>query len=717
MVDRVCALPQAPHVHDLDPLLCPRSVAVVGASRTARTIGHEVVANLARAGFAGPVYPVNPKADAIRSMRAFPSLEAIPWPVDLAVLAVPRDLVLPTVQDAAAKGVKALVTITAGFKEVGGEGIAREQAIVDVLREHGMRMVGPNCMGVINTDPAVSLNASFAARTPPTGSVAFASQSGALGEAILDTAADLGLGLSTFVSLGNKADVSSNDLLDWWAQDPRTKLVLLYLESFGNPRKFATLARRLTREHGKPILAVKSGRSHRGAEAASSHTGALAGTDSAVSSLLQQCGVIRANTVHELFTLAQGFASQPLPTGRRLAVLTNAGGPGILATDAAEHVGLELAELQPATQKAMAAVLPAEASLRNPVDMIASATPEQFAACSAALLADPGVDALLPIFVSPATMDAERVATALAAGVEDGRTRGGAGKPVLACFMGRNKGDEGRAILRGAGIPVYDFPESATRALSAMAWFAEFRAEPAGTTPPLKPAPNRKAAAKVLKGKEGWLRFPDAMALMEAYGVPVAPWATVADPDAARAFADTHGYPIVVKIDSDTIIHRSEKGGVAVDLRSGREIQGAFWELERNVGDEPGDHRLVAQTMVQGGTECLIGATTDPVVGHILAFGVGGVFVELMRDVVFGLHPLTDKDAASMVRGIKAFPLLDGARGRKKVDLAQLEDVLLRISALLTDFPEVAELDLNPFFAHPDTGRAAAADVRVRIAR
>lgn len=701
-------------MHDLDPLLKPRSVAVVGASRTARTIGHEVVANLVRAGFSGPVYPVNPKADSIRSMRAFPSLSAIPWPVDLVVLAVPRDLVLPAVKDAAAKGVKALVTITAGFKEVGGEGIAREQAIVDVLRANGMRMVGPNCMGVINTDPAVSLNASFAARTPPAGSVAFASQSGALGEAILDTAADLGLGLSSFVSLGNKADVSSNDLLDWWAADPRTKLVLLYLESFGNPRRFAQLARRLTRTHGKPILAVKSGRSRRGAEAASSHTGALAGTDAAVSSLLRQCGVIRANTVHELFTLAQGFASQPLPTGRRLAVLTNAGGPGILATDAAAHVGLELAELLPATQAAMAKVLPPEASLRNPVDMIASASPEQFAACSAALLADPGVDALLPIFVSPATMDAERVATALAAGIEDGRARGGAGKPVLACFMGRNKGDEGRAILRGAGIPVYDFPESATSALAAMAWFAEFRAEPTGSAPKLNVDTARAAAA--LKGKEGWLRWPDAMEVMEAYGIPVAPWAMVSDPDAARAFADTHGYPIVVKLDSDTILHRSDAGGVAVDLRSEREIQGAFWELERNVAGTPGDHRLIAQTMVQGGTECLIGATTDPVVGHILAFGLGGVFVELMRDVVFRLHPLTDRDAESMVRSIKAFPLLDGARGRKPVDRKQLEDVLLRVSALLSDFPQIAELDLNPFFAHPETGRAAAADVRLRVA-
>jgi len=704
-------------VHDLAPLLTPRSVAVVGASRTERTIGHEVVANLTRAGFTGPVYPVNPKAASIRSIRAFPSLSAIPWPVDLAVISVPRDLVLPTVKEAITKGVKALVTITAGFKEVGPEGVAREQEIVDLLRKHGIRMVGPNCMGIINTDPAVRLNASFAARTPPPGSVAFASQSGALGEAILQVADDLGLGLSTFVSLGNKADVSSNDLLDWWAEDPRTKLVLLYLESFGNPRRFATLARRLTRQKGKPILAVKSGRSSRGAEAASSHTGALAGTDSAVSSLLQQCGVIRANTVRELFTLAQAFASQPLPRGKRLAVLTNAGGPGILATDAAVHVGLELAEFAPQTKKALAALLPAEASLRNPVDMIASASPEQFAACSAAMLADPGVDAFLPIFVSPATMDAERVAAALKDGVDEGRSRGGAGKPVLACFMGRNKGPEGRAILKDAHIPVYDFPEAATQALAAMAWFAEFRAEPTGAIPVMTPAPDRARAAAALKGKDGWLRFPVAMELMAAYGIPVAPWTTVKDPDSARAFADLHGFPVVVKLDSDTILHRTEKGGVAMDLRSEREIQGAFWELERNVADVPGDHQFIAQTMVQGGTECLIGATTDPVVGHILAFGLGGVFVELMRDVVFRLHPLTDREASTMVRSIRGLPMLEGARGKRGVDLGQIEDVLLRVSALLSDFPEVAELDLNPFFAHPETGKAAAADVRVRIAR
>ena len=697
----------------LQPLFRPRSVAVIGASRRPRSIGYEVVANLLRSGFVGPVYPINPKADSVHSVPAWPTLAAVPGPVDLAVITVPRDLVLGAVQQAADKGVKALVTITAGFKEVDAAGAALEERIHAILREHGIRMVGPNCMGLIHTDPAVRLNASFANRPPPEGSVAFASQSGALGEAILETAAELGLGLSAFVSLGNKTDVSSNDLLDWWGEDERTKLVLLYLESLGNPRHFAQLARRLTREKGKPILAVKSGRSGAGALAASSHTGSLAGADAGVKALFEQCGVVRANTVEQLFSLARGFASQPLPPGRRIAILTNAGGPGIMTTDAAVHYGLDLAPLTDATRAAMAAVLPPEASLRNPVDTIATAGPAAFAACSEALLADPTVDGLIVIYVAPVTIHAPDVAQAIVRGVQAGRARGGEGKPVLSCFMGRSAGDEGVETLRAAGIPAWPFPEAAAETLAAMAKFAEYRARPPGSIVALNPPLQHDRIAAALEGASGWLGFEAAMEVLDAAGIAVAPWAVVTTPEEAAALGAEHGYPLVVKVDSDTVLHKSDAGGVQVDLRNPKEVKGAFWEIERNLAGVAGTHRFVVQRMV-GGTETLIGVVEDPALGHLVAFGLGGVFVELMKDVVFGVSPLTDEDAGRLVRGIKGLPMLQGARGAQPADLEALVDTILRVDALVTAFPTVAELDLNPWFARADGGQAADARIRIR---
>ena len=706
-----------PTPENLDALFRPRSVAVVGASRNPGSIGFGVVSNLLAFGFEGPIYPVNPKADSVHSVPAWPTLEAIPGPVDLAILTVPRDLVLPVVHQAIAKGVRGIVTITAGFAEIGGEGAVQEAELQTLLREHGVRMVGPNCMGLVNTDPAVRLNASFAGSTPQAGTVAFASQSGALGEAILETAATLNLGLSCFVSLGNKADVSGNDLVEYWADDDRTRLVLLYLESFGNPRRFAEIARRTALERGKPILAVKSGRSRRGAEAASSHTGSLAGTDAAVTALMRQCGVIRANTVDDLFTLAQGFATQPIPNGRRVGILTNAGGPAIMATDAAAFFKLEFADLGPKTLQRIGAVIAPEASLRNPVDMIASAGPEAYRVATEAMLTDPSVDGLIVIFVSPVTTDAAAVARGIVDGVAAGRAAlGTETKPVLSCFMGKHRGDEGRRALHDAGIPVYPFPEDAAQTLAAMVRFGEFRSRVPGTVPTLAPAPNRAAAAALGRRARGrGLRVPEVMGVLQAYGIPVAPWARVADPAQAAAFGAEHGYPLVVKLDSDTVLHRTELGGVAVDLRNEREIAGAFWEINSNLDGVHGDHQLIVQTMVKGGTETLVGATTDPSFGHLVAFGLGGVFVELMKDVVFGVLPLTDADARRMIEGIRGFPLLQGARGGKPVDLEALQDVLLRVAQLVSDLPEIAELDLNPFFAHPDADRQAVVDGRIRV--
>lgn len=702
----------------LDPLFRPRSVAVVGASRNPGSIGWAVVHNLLSTGFQGPVWAVNPHARSVHSLPSWPSLADVPGEVDLAVLTVPRDGVLPAVLDAERKGVKALVTITAGFKEASADGARLEAQITEVVRRSGMRMVGPNCMGVLSTDPDVRLNASFAAHEPPPGPVAFASQSGALGEAILETARDLGLGISAFVSLGNKADVSGNDLIEHWGKDPRTRLVLLYLESFGNPQRFARLAREVTRTQGKPIIAVKSGRTRKGAEAASSHTGSLAGGDAAVDSLLAQCGVLRAGTVEELFAMAQAFAYQPLPQGRRLGILTNAGGPAIMATDAAVTQGLDLPTLGELTLARMRSVLPAEASLRNPVDMIASAGPAKFRECAAAMLADERLDALLVIFVAPATTDAAAVARAIAESVAEARAQAGPQKPVLVCFMGRPRGDEGMAHLRRQGVPVYAFPEAAVLALEAMTRFQAFRTRDPGQVPALDPAPDRRRARAVIDAcAPGWLPFDRAMDVLGCYGIPVAPWAIVDSPEAAEAFARVHGYPVVLKVDSDAVLHKSERGAVQVDLRNARELRGAFWEIDHNLRGVEGPRRFVVQAMVQGGKECIIGASADPAFGHLVAFGLGGVFVELMKDVVFRLAPVTDVEAREMIEGIKGYPLLAGARGQAPVDLRALQDVLLRFSQLVADLPEIAEIDLNPFFAHSDASRQAAADVRIRVTR
>lgn len=703
----------------LDAILRPRSVAVVGASRKEGSIGREILRNLIQFGFQGPVYPVHPASTHVLSLRAWPTVDAIPDPVDLAVIVVPQPQVLEVVEACARKGVKGLVVITAGFREVGAEGAELEARVKEIVRTHGMRMVGPNCMGVLNTAPDVSLDASFGATLPLAGNAAFASQSGALGEVVLATAKAVGLGISQFVSLGNKADVSGNDLLSWWATDPQTDVILLYLESFGNPRRFSSLARQVTREHGKPILAVKSGRTRQGAMAASSHTGSLAGGDRAASSLLAQCGVIRCNTVQQLFDMALGFCNQPMPPGKRVVVLTNAGGPGIMATDAAVHFGLEMASFTEATRAALKAVLPAEASIANPVDMIASASPAQYQACTRAVLADPGVDAALVIFVSPVVTDPAAVAEGIVGGGKAGIVAAGVDKPVLACFMGgRGAGDHGVSILQDARIPCYPFPEGAAETLAAMARFQHWRAADPGVRVRFEVDRTRarKIIAKARKAGRDWLSSMDAADLVDAYGIAVAPGKRVHNPEEAIAFAEEIGYPVVLKVDSAEVLHKSDVGGVLLDLRSPGEIKGAFWDLHEALAAKGIESSVFfVQKMITGGRETIIGAVEDATVGHLVMFGLGGVFVELMRDVAFRVHPITDADARRMVTEVRGAPLLQGHRGAPSVDLGRLEETLLRVSQLIEEFPDIVELDLNPFMAEPVGRDSLCVDVRVRI--
>jgi len=696
----------------LDPILSPQSIAVVGASRSPSTLGHQILANLVNYGFTGTVYPVTPSASPIHSIKAWPTVSAIPDPVDMAVICVPKPHVATVAEECGRKGVRGLVVISAGFREVGGEGVERERQLVEICNRHGMRLVGPNCMGVLNADPAISMNATFAPSMPPFGRAGFVSQSGAMGLSVLDYAQEYGIGIAQFVSMGNKPDVSGNDLLLHWEDDPGIEVILMYVENFGHPRRFLEIASRVTRK--KPIIVVKSGRSRVGARAASSHTGALAASDIAVEALLVQAGVLRAGSVEELFDLAMAFNGQPLPRGRRVAVVTNSGGPGILAADALEANNLSVAELDATTVTRLKPLFPEEASLRNPLDMIASATPPGYRAALGALLDDPGIDAVMSIFVPPMGVRQADVAEAIVAAKVNGPD-----KPLLAVLMGRQGLPQGRAELHAVNIPAYIFPESGARALAAMCRYREWRERPLPVAESY--AVDHAGAAAILhKARtEGRARLDEieSLQLLHAYGIPTASAVLARSAEEVTTAAAKLTYPVVMKIVAPAIIHKTDVGGVQVGIGNAEEACTAYDEImagaRRAQPDAPITGILVQQ-MVKGGRELIVGMSRDPSLGPMLMFGLGGTLVEVLGDVVFRLAPIHRLDAAEMVRGIRGFRLLTGVRGAPPADLGALEDVLLRISRLATDFPEIAELDLNPVLAFADGVRAV--DARVMLA-
>ena len=693
----------------LDAIFRPRSVAVIGASRRKQTIGREILSNIVRFEFTGPVYPVNPTSPVVHSMRAFRKLGQIPGPVDLAIVVVPRDEVLKVLDQCGRKGVRGVVVITAGFKEVGKEGAALEEQLKRKLVRYGMRMVGPNCMGVINTEPTVQLNATFAAAVPSRGNVGFISQSGALGEAILADAAESGLGVSMFVSMGNKTDISGNDLLEYWEDNDDVQAILMYLESFGNPRRFTQLARRVTRK--KPIITVKAGHTAAGARAASSHTGSIVGLDIATESLLEQCGVLRVASLEEMFVQAAALAQQPVPAGGRVAIVTNAGGPAILCTDALIGRGVELAELQPATRKALQRELPAEASTANPVDMIASADAARYRAALRLVKADPGVDGVIAIFVSPIMIDAYEVARAIA-DAADGK------KPILCVFMGKQRSSEGRAELQRRKVPIYRFPEEAASAMSALVRYQKLRDAPQGRDVRFKVDRRRAGRAIASARRDGRtdLSRAEVREVLLAYGFPLAPSRSAASAAEAIAAAQELGYPVVLKVDSRKISHKTDVGGVRLDLRNGDEVGTAYRELTTRLRRRDPDLRIEVQRHVRGGREVILGMARDAQFGPLLMFGLGGVFVEVMRDVAVRIHPLTDVGARAMIERVKGYPLLAGARGEPPVAIKLLEQALLRLSQLVSDFGEdLAELDLNPFIVTEHAKRSYVVDARIAL--
>jgi acetyl coenzyme A synthetase (ADP forming)-like protein len=692
--------------------LGPRSVAVVGASRRRGTVAGELFHNLLAAGFNGPVYPVNPKAAVVQSVLAYKSVLEVPGPVDLAVLVVPAPAVVQAARDCATKGVRALVVISAGFAETGPEGAERQRELLAVCRAAGMRLIGPNCLGVLNTDPQVDLDATFGPIVPLPGRVGFLSQSGALGLAIIDYANALGLGLSSFVSVGNKADISSNDLLAFWEQDDRTALVLLYLESFGNPRKFARVARRVART--KPVLAVKSGRSVAGARASSSHTGALlAASDITVDALFHQAGVIRTDTLAELFDVASLFANQPVPAGRRVAIVTNAGGPGIMCADTCEAGGLQVVELSPQLQARLREGLPAEAAVANPVDMLASAPPEHYRRTVGLVAASGEVDAVIVIFIPPLRTDPAAVARA----VRDAATAGSV--PVLNVVMSSAADLPVESEEAAPRLPRYQFPEDAARALVRAVEYGSWRERPEGQVPDLPPARVDEAAgllAAALTNGSGphWLSPDEVARLLACYGVPVAEWRLTRSPEEAGVAAADLGGPVALKAVAPRLVHKTEAHAVRLGLTGPEQVQTAATEMAEAVAAEgyPVDGFLV-QRMVGDGVELLVGVVHDPTFGPVIACGAGGTAVELLKDVAVRITPLTDRDAAEMVRSLATFPLLDGYRGAPKTDVAALEELLLRVSALVEAHPEIVELDCNPVKVLPDG--VVVVDARVRV--
>ena len=693
--------------HPLDPIFSPRSIAVLGASRKRDSLGFKLLHNLVVNEFAGTLYPVNPKAQSIHSLKTYPRVADIPDPIDLAVVMVPKPLVLDLVDQCLDKGVRGLVVITAGFAETGAEGAALERQLRDRVRRAGVRMIGPNCMGVINTEPEVRMDATFSPTPARRGSIGFVSQSGALGVAILNAAADLGIGLTQFVSMGNKADVSGNDLLEYWENDPTTRVICMYLESFGNPRNFTEIAKRVSRK--KPVLVVKSGRTPEGARAASSHTGAMAGADVTDSAFLEQCGVLRANTIDELFDVALALDRCPLPAGRRVAIVTNAGGPAIMATDACVNLGLEIAPLSPATRQSLAAALPPEASVDNPVDMIASATAESYAQTLQAVLEDEAVDMVMVVNVTPILTNPIAI---LARASEVAR---GQQKPVIAVMMATEDFYE-EARAREELLPVYRFPESAARALARLSRYADWRRRPTETAPP-RFATDDDAVGALLDSSAGDYLPPDkAFQILNLYGIPVARWRLARQVSEVMAAAETLGYPVVLKAVSPDLVHKSDVGAVRLDLRRPEELQDALREMEHTLATagHPAKGYLV-QELARDGHEVIFGISTDPRFGPLVMFGLGGKYVEVFRDVRFGVTPLSLAEAREMVRGIQGLELLQGVRGEAAADLEALTEILLRIAQLAERHPAILELDINPFLTGTSQSPGRALDVRVRV--
>jgi acetyltransferase len=693
----------------LDALLAPGSVAVIGASRTPGKVGHDILSNLVAGGFAGRIVPVNPSAPTILDLPCFPSLEAAGGVIDLGVIAVPAAAVLKAVQDCIQAGTKAIVIITAGFRETGREGAELEAQIARLCAAQRVRLLGPNCLGLINTGHR--LNASFAGSMPRSGSISIFSQSGALCTAILDHAAGRGFGLAKLVSIGNKADISEVDMLTALGDDPQTKVIVGYLESIATGDAFMEAAEEAAAK--KPVVLMKSGTTHAGQRAASSHTGVLAGTEIAFGAAFRRSGIIRADVFEQILDFATALSLQPLPRGDRLLIITNAGGPGTMAADAAEKAGLQVATLGRSTAAALRAHLPRAASTGNPVDVLGDADPERYVAALEAAQDDPGVDAILVLLTPQAMTRAADTARAIA-----GCLRGD--KPVLAAFMGGRDVMPAREELVAAGLPEYPSPERAVAALRAMHEYALWRRRPPRIVTRFRV--NRRRVERIISRRirTGRLQLGEvkAKSILAAYGFRIPGGVLATSAGEAVEAAEHIGYPVVMKVVSPDIVHKSDIGGVRVGITTRREVKDAFDLMSLRIREHAPDAHVegfYVERMVPRGLEVILGMTRDPQFGPMLMFGLGGIFVEVMKDVAFHLAPITAEEALQMLTATRSYALLQGARGQRGVDVAAIATGLQRISQLATDFPEIAELDINPLMVGEAGTEPIAADARIML--
>jgi acetyl coenzyme A synthetase (ADP forming)-like protein len=693
----------------LRSFLEPRAVAVIGASHDRNTVGGQLFHNALESGFEGVVYPVNPGAEVVQAVHAYRSVADLPEDVELAVIAVPAPTVIDVARECGERGVRGLVVISAGFNETGPEGAARERELVEVCRAAGMRLIGPNCLGILNRTPDHQLNVTFAPSAPPAGDVGFVSQSGALGLALIDLAGDRGLGVSSFGSIGNRADITANDFLEYWERDGRTNVALLYIESFSDSRRFSRVARRVGRK--MPVVVVKSGRSAAGQRATSSHTGALlAASDVTVDALFEQAGVIRTDTLSELLDVSSLLASQPVPEGSRVGIVTNAGGPGIMCADACEAAGLEVPEVPEEVRESLRRILPEEAGLLNPVDMIATATAEHYRETIRVMADWDGIDALIVIFIRPLLTRAVDVAGA----IEEATERKTRRIPLQAVFMSPQ--DHG-AIRQVSSLPIHSYPEDAARALGRVMRHVEW-----SKRAPEEPAEfddiDAEAAAaliaEVLDHGEGWMQMDEASRLLRCYGIPIPAWSTADDAAAAGEVADELGGSVALKAQGPGLLHKSEMGAVRAGLSGGEQVRQAADEMDAAVTAAGGQREsFIVQAMAEPGPELLVGVVEDRTFGPVLACGAGGTQAELLKDVAVRICPVTHGDVDQMLRSLRTFPLLTGYRGAPAVDLGKLEDLFLRVSAMVDAHHEIAEMDLNPVIAGP--GGSVAVDYRIRV--
>ena len=699
-------------MQNLDKIMKPKSIAVIGASTKEHTIGSDIMKRLQEYNFNGKIYPVNPKGGIIEGLQAYTSVLEILEEVDLAIIVVNAKFVLSTIDQCHEKGIKGLCIITAGFKETGKEGAEVEKQLLAKVREYGMRCVGPNCLGVVNTHEDVRMDGCFAESLPERGNIGFVSQSGALGGGILNILKDLNLGFAQFISIGNQADVNAETALEYWENEEDVEQILLYMESIQNPANFRKLASRISKK--KPILALKAGRSAAGASAASSHTGSLAGADKAANALLNQSGVIREYSLQDLFATAKVFANCPIPKGDRVAIITNSGGPGIMATDAICEHGMQIAKISDATKEKLRSFLPSAASVKNPIDMIASAPIEHYKQTLETVIADENVDMIITIYLPFLGLKDIDVAKALmeikAAHPE---------KPVIGVFMTKSEFFSTLSDME-VNMPFFMYAEEAADGLNRLNQQRKWMERPEGKIPTFDVDYKRaqEIIAKSVNEGRAQLTTRESIDVLDAYGIRVCKSGFAKSEGEAVSIADSIGYPVVMKMTSKTTSHKTDVGGVRVNIQSAEQLRAEYQDLIAKLTEKgllEGLEGVIIQEMVKGNREMVCGIATDPQYGPMMMFGLGGVFIEVMKDVTFRIAPLTDVDAKEMIKSVKAYKLLEGARGTKPAQMEQIEETLLRLSQLVHDFKFIDELDINPLLISEKTGEGIAVDGRIKV--